>query len=120
MARGPLTVHEIYREGGKGGERGGHIVGSPAVRVFVEERFHAIAQGESFMRLVFQTTLTVDIGANDDAARAAFTELVKQAARQVYGPSAMIAKGSPKMQLTLSSREGKAEIPLFNVTQESE
>ncbi len=65
------------------------------------------------MRLVFTTTLTVDVAPNDDELRKAFIELVCQSARQVYGPAAMLAKARPTFKITETSREGMVEIPLF-------
>ena len=72
------------------------------------------------MRLVFTTKLTVDVAPHDDALRRAFTKLVKQAARQVYGPSAMLSKGDPKIELTLTSREGEAKLDMMqDISEES-
>jgi hypothetical protein len=65
------------------------------------------------MRLVFNTTLTVDVPADDDELRAAFIELITQSARQVYGPAAMLAKSKPSIKITETSRDGMVDIPLF-------
>jgi hypothetical protein len=66
------------------------------------------------MRLVFNTTLTVDVSANDDELRAAFIELVTQSAKTIYGPAAMLAKSRPIMKITETSREGMVDVPLFD------
>jgi hypothetical protein len=66
------------------------------------------------MRLVFNTTLTVDVSANDDELRAAFIELVTGSARTIYGPAAMLAKSKPIMKITETSREGMVDVPLFD------
>jgi hypothetical protein len=68
---------------------------------------------EATMRLVFTTTLTVDVAPHDDELRRAFIELVTQSARAVYGPAAMLAKSRPTLTITETSREGLIEIPLF-------
>jgi hypothetical protein len=65
------------------------------------------------MRLVFNTTLTVDVSPNDDELRAAFIELVSQSARSIYGPAAMLAKARPTLKITETSREGMIDVPLF-------
>lgn len=66
------------------------------------------------MRLVFNTTLTVDVSPNDDELRKAFIELVTTAARQVYGPAAMLAKSRPILKITETGRQGgMRELPLF-------
>ena len=61
-------------------------------------------RGTEAMRLVFNTTLTVDVNPNDDELRAAFIELVTQSARTVYGPAAMLAKSKPILKLTITDR----------------
>lgn len=68
------------------------------------------------MRIVFTTTLTVDVSATDDELRAAFIELVAQSARAVYGPAAMLAKSKPILKVTESSRDGMVDIDVFAVT----
>ena len=79
-----------------------------------ETHLRATTSGmEATMRLVFSTTLTVDVPPNDDELRKAFIELVCQSARQVYGPAAMLAKSRPTMKLTETSREGMVDVPLF-------
>lgn len=65
------------------------------------------------MRLVFTTTLSVDVNPNDDQLRAAFIELVTQSARTVYGPAAMLAKSKPIFKLTITDRSGMADLPMF-------
>jgi hypothetical protein len=65
------------------------------------------------MRLVFNTTLTVDVAAHDDELRAAFIDLVTQKAREVYGPAAMLAKSRPSLKITETSREGMVDIDVF-------
>jgi hypothetical protein len=65
------------------------------------------------MRLVFNTTLSVDVSPNDDALRRTFIELVTQSARAVYGPAAMLAKSRPSLKITETSREGMVELPVF-------
>ena len=66
------------------------------------------------MRLVFNTTLTVDVSANDDELRKAFIELVCQSARTIYGPAAMLAKSRPTLKITETSREGMIDIDVFS------
>jgi hypothetical protein len=71
-------------------------------------------RGTETMRLVFNTTLTVDVPPYDDALRKAFIDLIVQSARQVYGPAAMLARGKPTIKLTESSRDdGLVEINIF-------
>ena len=65
------------------------------------------------MRLVFNTTLTVDVSANDDELRAAFIELVTQSARTIYGPAAMLAKSKPIIKITETSRDGMVDIDMM-------
>ena len=65
------------------------------------------------MRLVFNTTLTVDVSATDYELRAAFIELVTQSARTIYGPAAMLATSKPSIKITETSRDGMVDIPLF-------
>jgi hypothetical protein len=74
------------------------------------------------MRCVFETKLAVDIDVNDDKLRLAFIEMVTQTARNMYGPTVMLAKNAPVISLSMTTRSGKQDIPLFpeNVTQESE
>jgi hypothetical protein len=68
------------------------------------------------MRLVFATTLTVDVSANDDELRRAFIELVVQSARQVYGPAAMLATSRPALTISETSRDGMKMIDVFEPT----
>jgi hypothetical protein len=71
------------------------------------------------MRLVFNTTLTVDVSANDDELRKAFMELVTQSARTIYGPAAMLAKSRPTLKVTETSRDGgMRDLPLFEAEDE--
>jgi len=72
-----------------------------------------LSKDKTNMRLVFNTTLTVDVAAHDDELRAAFIELVSQSARAVYGPAAMLAKSKPSLTITVTDREGMNDIPLF-------
>ena len=67
------------------------------------------------MRCNFETRLSVDIDVNDDALRAAFIEMVLQAARAMYGPTVMLAKNAPTISVSMSSRQGKVDLPLFTV-----
>jgi len=79
-----------------------------------ETHLRATTSGmEATMRLVFNTTLTVDVAPNDDELRKAFIELVCQSARQVYGPAAMLAKSRPSLKITETSREGMTDIDVF-------
>ena len=71
-------------------------------------------KGNADMRLVFNTTLTVDVAPNDDELRAAFIELVTQSARTIYGPAAMLAKSKPTLKITETSREGMVDIDMFS------
>ena len=68
------------------------------------------------MRLVFTTTLTVDVSANDDELRAAFIELVTMKAREVYGPAAMLAKSRPALTISLTDRSGMEMLDVFEPT----
>jgi hypothetical protein len=73
------------------------------------------------MRCVFETKLSVDIDVNDDKLRKAFIEMVTQAARNMYGPTVMLAKSTPTISISMTSRNGKVDIPLLEtVTQESD
>lgn len=74
---------------------------------------HSRFRGTEAMRLVFNTSLTVDVNPNDDQLRAAFIELVTQSARTVYGPAAMLAKSKPIFKLTITDRSGMADLPMF-------
>ena len=65
------------------------------------------------MRLVFNTTLTVDVAPHDDELRKAFIELVTMKAREIYGPAAMLAKAKPTIKITETSREGMVDIDMF-------
>jgi hypothetical protein len=79
-----------------------------------ETHLRATTSGmDETMRLVFNTTLTVDVSPNDDELRAAFIELVSQSARSIYGPAAMLAKARPTLKITETSREGMVDVPLF-------
>ena len=66
------------------------------------------------MRLVFNTSLTVDVSATDDELRKTFMELVTQSARAIYGPAAMLAKSRPIIKITETSRDGMVDIDLFD------
>jgi hypothetical protein len=72
-----------------------------------------LSKDKTSMRLVFNTTLTVDVSANDDELRAAFIQLVTQSANAVYGPAAMLAKSKPIIKITETSREGMVEIDML-------
>ena len=72
-----------------------------------------LSKDRTTMRLVFNSTLTVDVSANDDELRAAFIELVCQSARTIYGPAAMLAKSKPILKITETSREGMVEIDMM-------
>ena len=73
------------------------------------------------MRCVFETKLAVDIDVNDDKLRKAFIDMVTQTARNMYGPTVMLAKNAPTISVSMTSRGGKVDIPLFEtVTQESD
>ena len=74
---------------------------------------HSRFRGTEEMRLVFNTTLTVDVSPNDDELRRAFIELVTSSARQIYGPAAMLAKSKPIIKITETSREGMREVDMF-------
>ena len=79
-----------------------------------ETHLRATTSGmEATMRLVFNTTLTVDVAPNDDELRRAFIELVTQSARAIYGPAAMLAKSRPTLKITETSREGMKDIDVF-------
>jgi hypothetical protein len=65
------------------------------------------------MRLVFNTTLTIDVAPHDDELRRAFIELVTMKAREIYGPAAMLAKSKPILKITETSREGMVDIDMF-------
>jgi hypothetical protein len=65
------------------------------------------------MRLVFNTTLTVDVSANDDELRKAFMDLVTLSARTIYGPAAMLAKSKPIIKITETSRDGMKDIDMI-------
>jgi hypothetical protein len=66
------------------------------------------------MRIVFNTTLTVDVPATDDELRKAFIELVTQSARTIYGPAAMLARSRPTIKITETSRDGMIDLDLFD------
>jgi hypothetical protein len=84
----------------------------------VEVKLNETAIGTDTMRLVFATTLTVDVSANDDELRYAFMQLVTQSARTIYGPAAMLAKSRPTIKITETTRDGMREIPLFETEDE--
>ena len=78
-------------------------------------------KGKETMRCVFETKLAVDIDVNDDKLRKAFIDMVTQTARNMYGPTVMLAKNAPTISVSMTSRSGKVDLPLFEtVTQESE
>lgn len=64
------------------------------------------------MRLVFTTTLSVDVAPHDEELRKAFIQLVTENARQVHPIAAMLSKGKPEFKLSLTDREGKQNLPL--------
>jgi hypothetical protein len=70
--------------------------------------------GVDEMRLVYNTTLTVDVASHDDELRKAFMELVTQSGRTIYGPAAMLAKSRPTIKITETSRDGLRDIDLFD------
>lgn len=70
-------------------------------------------RGTNDMRLVFNTSVTVDVSANDDELRKAFIDLIAMKAREVYGPAAMLAKGSPIIKITETSRDGMVDIDMM-------
>jgi hypothetical protein len=69
--------------------------------------------GDVLMRLVFSTTLTVDVSPNDNAIRKAFHDLITNAARQAYGPACMLAKSTPAISIMETSRDGSRNLDLF-------
>ena len=69
--------------------------------------------GDTLMRLVFTTTLAVDVNPNDEALRRSFHELIIQAARTCYGPACMLAKNTPSLKIIETSRDGSHEIDVF-------
>ena len=78
-------------------------------------------RGKDTMRCLFETKLAVDIDVNDDKLRLAFIEMVTQTARAMYGPTVMLAKNAPTISVSMTTRSGKQDIPLFEtITQESE
>lgn len=81
-----------------------------AITVYLNE---TLSKDRTEMRLVFNTTLTVDVSANDDELRRAFIELVTMKAREIYGPAAMLAKSKPILKITETSREGMVDIDMF-------
>jgi hypothetical protein len=72
-----------------------------------------LSKDKNSMRLVFNTTLSVDVSATDYELRAAFMELVTQSARTIYGPAAMLAKSKPSIKITESSRDGMVDIDMM-------
>lgn len=87
--------------------------GEPRVAVATELNETRIGKTNE-MRLVFNTTLTVDVSANDDELRKAFLELVTMSARAIYGPAAMLAKTKPILKITETSRDGMVDIDVFS------
>jgi predicted DNA-binding protein (UPF0251 family) len=73
-------------------------------------------EGFEIMRLVFNTTLTVDVASHDDELRKAFMELVTHSARTIYGPASMLAKSRVTIAITETSRDGMVDIDLFDET----
>ena len=71
-------------------------------------------RGDNTMRCVFATELKVDIDTTDDALKKAFLDLILSKAREAYGVAGMLAKGSPIMVVSMTTREGKEIIPLFD------
>jgi len=92
-----------------------HDVMSPGLRVTVYLH-ETLSKDKTDMRLVFNTTLTVDVSANDDELRAAFIELVTMKAREVYGPAAMLAKSRPALSISLTDRGGMNMLDVFEIT----
>jgi hypothetical protein len=92
---------------------------SPLPDARVTSKLEETQIGTDTMRLVFNTSLTVDVSANDDELRKAFMELVTQSARAVYGPAAMLAKSKPIIKITETSRDGMVDIDLFQDTDEA-
>jgi hypothetical protein len=88
--------------------------GEPHVAIAVELTETHTSKEKTEMRLVFNTSLTVDVASGDDDLRKAFMELVTQSARQVYGPAAMLAKSRPTIKITETSRDGMIDIDLFD------
>jgi hypothetical protein len=90
-----------------------------AIEVTLSETLSSI-RGDQ-MRCVFETRLSVDIDVNDDALKKAFIDMVTQTARNMYGPTVMLAKNAPTISVSMATRSGKQDIPLFEVvTQESD
>ena len=95
--------------------------GNLAINVHLSETLSRF-KGTEDMRLVFTTTLSVDVAPHDDELRKAFIQLVTENARQVHPIAAMLSKGKPEFKLSLTDREGKQDLPLHGdeeVTQES-
>jgi hypothetical protein len=88
---------------------------APGLRVTVYLH-ETLIKDKTDMRLVFNTTLTVDVSANDDELRAAFIELVTMKAREVYGPAAMLAKSRPALSISLTDRGGMNMLDVFEIT----
>lgn len=65
------------------------------------------------MRCQFNVSLCVDIDATDDKLRKAFLDLITQRAREMYGVAGMLAKDAPEVQVSVTDRDGKMIIPLF-------
>jgi hypothetical protein len=75
---------------------------------------------EATIRTVFTIELKLDVDANDDERRKAFIDLALKAGEQLYGVSAMLAKKSPTVTVSQSSREGKEFYPLFGASPSAE
>ena len=65
------------------------------------------------MQCAFNIKLGVDIDATDDPLRKAFIDLVTQRAREMFGVAGMLAKGTPTIEMSVTDRDGKTVIPLF-------
>ena len=82
-----------------------------------------LSKDKTTMRLHFNSTLTVDVSADDDELRSAFIELVCQSARTIYGPAAMLAKSKPIIKITVTDRDGMKDLDMMTgkvVTEEVE
>jgi hypothetical protein len=88
----------------------------PHVAIAVELNETHVNKERTEMRLVFNTTVTVDVSANDDELRETLMKLVTQAAQTVYGPVAMLAKSRPSIKITETSRDGVRDIDMFDGT----
>jgi hypothetical protein len=77
------------------------------------ELTETLQRGIDTMRCVFETRLAVDIDVDDDDLRKAFIDMVTQRAREMYGPAAMLAKSPPQVNVSMTTRSGKVDVPLF-------